>query len=67
VKELVGCTRAHCAWKVVRRHGGWINFESAVRGQRRCHWSAGSEDPIDCKLLRSGDVVHGPFKHEVLQ
>jgi hypothetical protein len=67
VKDLVGWIGAHCAWKVVRQHGGWINFESAVRGQRHCHWGDGSSDPIDCKLMRSGDAVRGPFKHVVLQ
>jgi hypothetical protein len=67
VKDRVGWMRAHSAWMVVRQHGGWINSESAVRGQRRCHGDDGSRDPVGYKSSRSGDVVGRAINHEVSQ
>jgi hypothetical protein len=53
------------AWKVVRQHDGYIYFENAITGQRRCHWDGSVWGHTDYSFMRSGDVSYGPFGREV--
>jgi len=56
-----------CFARKVVQHGGWTYFENAVTDQRLCHWHGGSCGPLDYTFMRSGDIVRGPVRHEVLE
>jgi hypothetical protein len=50
----------------VLQHDGYIYFENAVTGQRRCRWDGNAWGRVEYNFMRSGDVSYGPFGREVV-
>jgi hypothetical protein len=67
VNLLIGWVRAYCARKVIREPKSWVWFENAITSRRRWCSSAISRGDVDYTFTRSADVVHGPFRREVVQ